>query len=340
MTFKKLLLLGEGAYSKVYLCRYKQMTKACKIIKIENDVNELKSIIREAYLLKSAKHKNINTASDIFILNDEIHYIMDVSSHTLSVQMKLWLNSDHIFNLKEVKNITKQLLDGVKYLHDNGIVHRDLKPENILIDGNFNLKITDFGLAKLSNGIGVVEERELTLYVQTLWYRAPEVFLLKEYNNKADMWSIGCILYEIATCRTDILFYSENSRESVLKMVDFFNLDPSERISKHYKLGNYKKTYTPNYLNEQYKIYTKILDQDLFNLIKNLLIFHPAIRYSCYEALTSPFFSHNKKLPPILPIKAHRMQIPNELKKIDNTYFQSNRDAKYLYNEMLNVIKS
>ena len=341
MTFKKLLLLGEGAYSKVYLCKYKEMTKACKIIKIENDIHELRSIIREAYLLKNAKHKNINNASKIFILNDEIHYIMDVASHTLSVQMKLWLNTEHPFNKKEVKKITKQLLEGTKYLHDNGIIHRDLKPENILIDGDFNLKITDFGLAKLSNGQGVVEERELTLYVQTLWYRAPEVFMYKEYTHKADMWSLGCIIYEIATCRTDKLFYSETKKEAFEKIINFTNASPDDKILDFYKINNnFKKTYSPDTLSEQFKTYTKILDQNLLNLIKNLLIYHPAVRYNCYSALTCPFFAQDRRLPPILPVKTHRMQIPNELKRIDNTvYEQSHKDIKYLYNKVLDVIK-
>ena len=343
MTFKKLLLLGEGAYSKVYLCQYKQMTKASKIIKIENDIHELKSMIREAYLLKNAKHKNIKNASHIFILKDQLHYIMDVSSHTLSTQMKLWLNTDIPFNKKEVKKITKQLLEGVKYLHDNGVIHRDLKPENILVDGDSNIKITDFGLVKLSNGQGVVEERELTLYVQTLWYRAPEVFMYKEYTHKADMWSLGCILYEIATCRTDILFYSDSKKEAFEKIINFTNASPNQKVLDFYKITDLKKSYSPNYLSETFKTYTKILDQDLFNLIKNLLIYHPAIRYSCYEALTSPFFSSstNRKTPPLIPVKAHRMQIPNEIKKIDNTmYQQTHEDIRYLYNNLLDIIKS
>lgn len=80
---------------------------------------------------------------------------------------------------------------GLKYVHSAGVVHRDLKPSNILVNENCDLKICDFGLAR-------VQELQMTGYVSTRYYRAPEIMLTwRRYNEKVDMWSVGCIFAEM-----------------------------------------------------------------------------------------------------------------------------------------------
>lgn len=76
-------------------------------------------------------------------------------------------------------------------MHSAGVVHRDLKPSNILINENCDLKICDFGLAR-------VQEAQMTGYVSTRYYRAPEIMLTwRRYNEKVDIWSAGCIFAEM-----------------------------------------------------------------------------------------------------------------------------------------------
>ena len=84
-----------------------------------------------------------------------------------------------------------QILLGLSYLHSCEIIHRDLKPGNILVNRNCDLKICDLGLARnISN--------ELTDYVVTRWYRAPELILMyTEYTYTIDIWSLGCIFAEL-----------------------------------------------------------------------------------------------------------------------------------------------
>lgn len=82
-----------------------------------------------------------------------------------------------------------------QYIHSAHVIHRDLKPSNLLLNSNCDLKICDFGLAR-----GTKEEAdyELTEYVVTRWYRAPEVMCsCQEYDHKIDVWSVGCILAEL-----------------------------------------------------------------------------------------------------------------------------------------------
>ena len=76
-------------------------------------------------------------------------------------------------------------------------MHRDLKPQNLLIDKNGNIKLADFGLAR-AFGLPV---KTYTHEVVTLWYRAPEIILIKkDYDFSVDIWSIGCILFELLHC--------------------------------------------------------------------------------------------------------------------------------------------
>jgi len=92
---------------------------------------------------------------------------------------------------EEIWKFSKQVLLAIKYSHENRILHRDLKPQNLLIDGEGNLKIADFGLARSFT----YPMQPLTHEVVTLWYRAPEILLGQEiYTAAIDMWAVGCII--------------------------------------------------------------------------------------------------------------------------------------------------
>lgn len=116
----------------------------------------------------------------------------------------------------------RQLLRGLDFLHTNLVLHRDLKPENILVSSCGEVKIADFGLARLHSfnisltpGVSVTAElafrcktcfltgRVASPQVVTLWYRAPEVLLNSVYMFSVDMWSAGCIFAELFLLRSE-----------------------------------------------------------------------------------------------------------------------------------------
>mmetsp|Transcript_33119 Transcript_33119/g.32245 ORF Transcript_33119/g.32245 Transcript_33119/m.32245 type:complete len:107 (+) Transcript_33119:463-783(+) len=99
-----------------------------------------------------------------------------------------------------------QLLQGLLHCHKRRIMHRDLKPSNLLIDSSgSNLKLADFGLAR-TFGLPL---KSFTHEVVTLWYRAPEILLgQKVYSTAVDMWSVGCIFFEMAHKKP--LFYGDS----------------------------------------------------------------------------------------------------------------------------------
>uniref|UniRef100_A0A182NF70 mitogen-activated protein kinase n=1 Tax=Anopheles dirus TaxID=7168 RepID=A0A182NF70_9DIPT len=138
--------------------------------------------LREIKILTRFKHENIIDIRDI----------LRVPSID---QMKDRLSNDHICYF------LYQILRGLKYIHSANVLHRDLKPSNLLLNTTCDLKICDFGLARVAD-----PEHDhtgfLTEYVATRWYRAPEIMLnSKGYTKSIDIWSVGCILAEMLSNR-------------------------------------------------------------------------------------------------------------------------------------------
>lgn len=193
--------LGRGAYGVVCSALDKSTNKKVAIKKIKNafaDMTDAKRILREVKLLRHFCHDNIvglvdlapspqhENFDDIYIILD----YMDTDLHKI-IYSKQDLTDEHI------QYFMYQLLRGLKYIHSANVIHRDLKPSNLLCNASCDLKICDFGLAR-----GIKKEEavdyELTEYVVTRWYRAPEVMCsCQEYDEKLDVWSAGCIFAEL-----------------------------------------------------------------------------------------------------------------------------------------------
>jgi p38 MAP kinase len=112
---------------------------------------------------------------------------------------------------------------GLKYIHSAGVIHRDLKPSNILIDENCDLKICDFGLAR-------EQDAQMTGYVTTRYYRAPEIMLTwQNYTYAVDTWSVGCILAEMILGK--VLFPGRNHVHQFILITELLG-KPSEEVMK------------------------------------------------------------------------------------------------------------
>ena len=108
----------------------------------------------------------------------------------------------------QVKFIIYQIMRGLKYIHSAGIIHRDLKPSNLAVNEDCDLKILDFGLARPTDA-------EMTGYVATRWYRAPEIMLnWMHYSQTVDIWSVGCIMAELLTGRP--LFPGDDRKSALI----------------------------------------------------------------------------------------------------------------------------
>ncbi|KAF5285710.1 hypothetical protein FQA39_LY16516, partial [Lamprigera yunnana] len=153
-----------------------------------------KRTYRELKLLKHMRHENVIGLLNVFYPHNDTSQIYLVT-HLMGADLNNIIRTQRLTD-EHVQFLVYQILRGLKYIHSAGIIHRDLKPSNIAVNEDCELKILDFGLARPT-------ETEMTGYVATRWYRAPEIMLnWMHYNQTVDIWSVGCIMAELLTGRT------------------------------------------------------------------------------------------------------------------------------------------
>lgn len=228
-------------------------------------------------------------------------------------------NNYNPYPLDQVRHISYQLCYAVKFLHDNQLTHTDLKPENILFvnsefDVIFNhkkqrrdvrrvrsthIRLIDFGSATFDH------EHHSTI-VSTRHYRAPEVILELGWSQPCDVWSIGCIMFELYLGMT--LFQTHDNREHLAMMERILGPLPYRMCRKtktkyfyHGHLDWDEKSSAGRYVRENCKPLRRYLlsdDEDhrqLFELVSQMLEYEPSQRITLSDALKHPFF---EKLPP------------------------------------------
>jgi p38 MAP kinase len=198
--FQQLSPVGSGAYGQV--CSALDTSSNIKVA-IKKLARPFQSAIhakrtyREIRMLKHMNHENTIGLLDVFTPTTTLNDFEDVYlvTHLMGADLNNIIKTQRLSD-DHVQFLIYQILRGLKYVHSAGIIHRDLKPSNIAVNEDCELKILDFGLARQTND-------DMTGYVATRWYRAPEIMLnWMHYNNSVDIWSIGCIMAELMTGRT------------------------------------------------------------------------------------------------------------------------------------------
>lgn len=206
-------ILGSGSFSDVYLCTDHKYKSHVALKSIKRRKSYEKYSLRE-YSLFEKIQKSENECANIiklyryFDFNNCIFFSFEIHGISLYDYYK---NENNIIN---IKSFSKQILNGISYLHNLKIVHADLKPENILVNNNI-LKIIDLG-SGFENKVDLFYD-----YIQSRWYRAPEVLFNHRITNKIDIWSYGCILYELKMKVPLFCCENENDmRDKILKTND------------------------------------------------------------------------------------------------------------------------
>ncbi|ROT64983.1 Serine/threonine-protein kinase Doa [Penaeus vannamei] len=320
--YKIITTLGEGTFGKVVKCRDLQSDRhiALKIIKNVEKYREAAKLeinVLEKLAEKDPHNKHLCVRMlSWFDYHGHVCIAFDMLG--LSVFDFLKDNNYRPYALEQVRHISYQLCYAVKFLHDNKLTHTDLKPENILfVDSDYDLtydpkkkrdirtvKRTDIQL--IDFGSATFDHEHHSTIVSTRHYRAPEVILELGWQQPCDVWSIGCIMFELYLGIT--LFQTHDNREHLAMMERILGPIPYRMGRKtrtkyfyHGKLDWDEKSSAGRYVRENCKplrSYQTSSDEDhrlLFDLITKMLEYEPGQRISLSEALRHPFF---EKIPP------------------------------------------
>ena len=250
-------LIGKGNYGKAYLVKSMEDNNLYvnKIIDMSQFTKEqLESALHEAEILKSLQHPNIIRCIDFFVDDKKLCLVTEYADlGDLSKIIKYQILSGYYFCEEIILNWFTQLCFAIKYIHSKNILHRDLKLSNIFLTSKGNIKLGDFGIAKILTS---KDDLAKTL-VGTPYYLSPELCLKKPYNHKSDIWSLGCILYEMMYLKH--AFEAESLGELVINILK----------------GNFSLNINAGF------------SKDVINLVKNILIIDANKRPSVNDILNN-----------------------------------------------------
>ncbi|KAL8218102.1 hypothetical protein R6Q57_021475 [Mikania cordata] len=298
--------LGSAAFSKVVQARDLQtgIDVCLKIIK--NDKDFFDQSLDEIKLLKfvnkydPADEHHILRLYDYFYFQEHLIIVCELLCANLYEYQKYnkECGGKPYFTLKRIQVITRQCLEALEYLHELGIIHCDLKPENILIKSysRCEIKVIDLGSSCFQND-------NLSLYVQSRSYRAPEVIIGLPYDQKIDLWSLGCILAELYS--GDVLFPNDELVILLARVVGIIGPIDIEMLENGQETDKYfTKDFDLYHINEEtdqleYIIpqktsleeHLQVSDALFLDFLKNLLEINPQNRPTASEALQHPWLS-------------------------------------------------
>ena len=197
--YKIISKLGQGSFGSAFKVLNKEdnMIYVIKQISLnEAKKEEIESIKKEAAILSKIKNEHIVKYFDSFTEQNTFNIVMEYCD---GLDLRKYIN-EHRESGKPIDEplIYYFIIDiclGLKEIHSQNLIHRDLKPDNLFITSDEKIKIGDFGIAKQLNNANEYAKTQ----VGTMLYMAPEIINGEKYNNKVDMWSLGCIIHELCT---------------------------------------------------------------------------------------------------------------------------------------------
>ena len=288
-------VIGKGAYGTVCIANDSQSGEQVAIKKNKNvfgngpfSTHIATRVLRELKILSHLQHPNIINLRDV-IIPSSFHELHDVYLVTdlMETDLRNIVRSKQKLSDKHVQYIMFQILAALAYTHSANILHRDLKPENILINSDSKVKLCDFGLAR---GINFDENPTMsTCYVQTRWYRAPELLLSHSVVSKqADMWSLGCIFAELLT--GNVLFRGSSPVDQIEKIINLLGTPEAKNVRGSPQGLEFVARMRRCHGRCFSELFPGVNPQAL-DLLRKMLEFNPENRISAAEAVKHPYMA-------------------------------------------------
>ena len=307
--------IGEGAHGIVFKAKKIQSgelvaLKKIALLKLEDGVPN--SAIREIKALQQIDHPNIVKLYDVFPTGAGFALVFEFMMTDLSEIIR---NDQFILTKPQIKMYILMLLKGISYCHQRNIMHRDLKPANLLIALNGELKIADFGLARVY--IHDESGRQYSHQVATRWYRAPELLYgSRSYDVGVDLWAVGVIFGEMLNHSP--LFPGESDIEQLCCVLKALGT-PNEQVWPGLKeLPDYNKiTFPENQPIPLEKLVPDASEMEM-DLLKQFLIYDSSKRLHAKNALLHPLFFTE-------PLPAHSTEIKLKMSDIRSKFHRGEK---------------
>uniref|UniRef100_A0A8C9UKA9 non-specific serine/threonine protein kinase n=1 Tax=Spermophilus dauricus TaxID=99837 RepID=A0A8C9UKA9_SPEDA len=197
-----LKVIGQQSVVLLNLCLFKIFSQS---------LSDTQNSRKEAVLLAKMKHPNIVAFKESFEAEGHLHIVMEYCDGG-DLMQKIKQQRGKLFPEDMILNWFTQMCLGVNHIHKKRVLHRDIKSKNVFLTQNGKVKLGDFGSARLlSNPMAFA-----CTYVGTPYYVPPEIWENLPYNNKSDIWSLGCILYELCTLKHP--FQANSWKSLILKI--------------------------------------------------------------------------------------------------------------------------
>ena len=287
-------IIGEGGYGVVFSAVHRRTGARVAIKRVAPFEHHLLAVrtLRELRLLRYFHEhsgcENIIKLLDVVVPGDRFSYqdmyfvqeMMDTDLYR--VVRTQALSHDH------AQYFTYQILRGLKPIHAAGVLHRDIKPSNLLVNANCDLKICDFGLAR-SMARHTRRDLQLTEYVATRWYRAPEIMLSsRSYTKAVDIWSVGCTLFEMLT--GEPLFPGKDYHHQMMLILEVLGSASIESISAQCAVRalDYVRS-LPWCAGKSWASLLPHVPADALDFLARTVVMDPAQRMSVEACLAHPF---------------------------------------------------
>ena len=204
--------IGKGGCGAVYLAQKENKNYAMKIISFltKEEIEYYQKILNALYKIRS---EYVIKYYESFVENECLYIVMEYGGNT---DLKKFIEKqEHLIEEKIIKDIIIQICLGLKEIHKNKLIHRDLTPDNIFMDNNNKIKIGDFGVSKILTSSIHYSISQVGVH----HYFAPEIEKGEKYNNKVDIYALGCIIYELFTLNE---YYNEK-KENPTVNTDIYN---------------------------------------------------------------------------------------------------------------------